>query len=58
MLRPCGRFFFGTISRLKPSACEGVKNDRTTGVLVLTGSAGVTADRTICGNEGNWGGAA
>jgi hypothetical protein len=37
MLRPCGRFFFGTVSALKPSACEGVKNDRTTRVLVVAG---------------------
>ena len=43
--------FFGTISGLKPFACEGVKNDRTTGVLVVTGSAGVAADRAVCGDQ-------
>jgi hypothetical protein len=28
-----------------------VKNDRTTGVLVVTGSAGVAADRAVCGDQ-------
>ncbi len=29
VFRPCGRFFGGTISGLKPSACAGVNNRRT-----------------------------
>ncbi len=28
-----------------------MKNDRTTGVLVVTGSAGVAADRAVCGDQ-------